>query len=52
MTDKDRTEFMLYLGQCTDQQVLGVLDKERAARRYDYEQLAWVEAQLRGLGDE
>lgn len=44
MTDRERREFEQYLRQCTDRQVLGVLDKERAAGRKDYVDLAKAEA--------
>lgn len=49
MTSKDRDEFIQYLRGITDQQVLGVLAKERAAGRSDYAQLAREEARKRGL---
>lgn len=49
MTSKDRDEFIQYLRQCTNQQVLGVLAKERAAGRHDYVVLALFEAGRRGL---
>jgi hypothetical protein len=49
MTTKDRNEFSGYLRQCTDQQVQGVYDKETAAGRRDYAQLAAREANRRGI---
>lgn len=33
MTREDRIDFQMYLRNCTDQQVYGVLEKERAAGR-------------------
>lgn len=49
MTKKDRAEFKGYLRQCTDNQVLGVLEKERNANRRDYAELAENEAERRNL---
>lgn len=43
------SDFRLYLRQCTDRQVYGVLDKERAAGREAYVQLALAELERRGL---
>lgn len=51
MTNRDRDEFKQYLRQCTDSQVLGVLAKERAARRRAYAALAKAEADRRRLAD-
>ena len=48
-TKQDREEFAQYLRQCTDSQVLGVLAKERAARRKAYITLAKQEVARRGL---
>jgi len=42
-------EFCGYLRQCTDRQVLGVLEKERNACRFDYAALAEAEAIRRNL---
>lgn len=50
LSASDIREFALYLIQCTDRQVLGVLDKERAAGREAYIELARQEAMRRGLG--
>lgn len=49
MTNQDKLEFKQYLRQCTDKQVLGVLEKERGAGREDYANLAEIEAARRGL---
>ena len=49
MTDQDKLEFQLYLNNCTDAQVGGVYEKEMAAGRVDYAQLAKEEAQQRGI---
>lgn len=49
MTEDDRREFKEYLRNCTDRQVYGVLEKEKAAGREDYAQLARDELQRRGL---
>ncbi len=49
MTAKDKSEFIGYLRQCTDRQVLGVLEKEKAAGRRAYAALARNEALRRGL---
>lgn len=49
MTEKDRVEFKAYLRACTDRQVYGVLEKEKAARRKDYAELAQNELERRGL---
>jgi hypothetical protein len=49
MTPQDRKEFAAYLKGCTDNQVLGVLEKEREAGRQDYAHLAELEASKRNL---
>lgn len=49
MTKKDREEFVAYLRACTDRQVYGVLEKERAAGRRAYVELAKAELERRGL---
>ncbi|WP_186214567.1 hypothetical protein [Burkholderia gladioli] len=49
MTSKDRQEFIQYLRNCTDNQVHGVLEKENAAGREDYAELAQAELERRGL---
>lgn len=49
MTKRDRTAFEQYLHQCTDRQVLGVLEKERNAGRSDFTGLAANEAARRNL---
>lgn len=51
MTTKDRREFQQYLRQCTDRQVIGVLEKEEQAARRDYAELARAEARSRGFND-
>lgn len=42
-------DFELYLCNCTDQQVLGVYEKELSAGRRHYAALARAEAVRRGL---
>lgn len=49
MTDQERKEFARYLRNCTDQQVVGVWEKERAAGRDDYAALAVAEAGRRDI---
>ncbi len=49
MTSQDRREFKEYLRNCTDNQVFGVLEKEKAAGRQDYADLAQDELERRGL---
>ena len=49
MTAQDEREFRGYLRQCSDRQVIGVYEKERAASRTDYMRLAEIEAARRGL---
>lgn len=49
MRASDRKDFVMYLERCTDRQVIGVLAKERAAKRWDYARLAKTEAQARKL---
>lgn len=49
MTEQDRQEFLAYLRACTDSQVRGVYEKELAANRKDYAQLAQREANERGI---
>ncbi|GBG14303.1 short-chain dehydrogenase [Novimethylophilus kurashikiensis] len=49
MTAKDRQEFKDYLKACTDRQVYGVLEKEKAANRQDYADLAQDELERRNL---
>ena len=48
MTDKDRSEFIAYLANCTLRQVEGVYEKEMDANRRDYAQLAADEMAKRG----
>jgi hypothetical protein len=52
MTNQDRHEFEGYLRQCTDRQVYGVLEKERAAGRRAYANLARAELARRNLSEE
>lgn len=49
MTNKDRNEFNAYLGNCTNRQVEGVLEKETTAGRTEYVELAKAEMERRGL---
>lgn len=49
MTGEDIREFTEYLRNCTDNQVVGVLEKERAAGRETYAVLAEAEAARRNL---
>ncbi len=49
MTQQDKEDFVLFLNHCTDQQVLGVYEKERNAGRRAYARLAREEAARRGL---
>lgn len=49
MTNDDRIEFKAYLRACTDKQVFGVLEKEQAANRQEYADLALDELERRGL---
>lgn len=49
MKKQDKEEFEQYLKQCTARQVQGVLEKEKAAGRKDYAELAEQELQRRGL---
>lgn len=50
MNAKEQREFEQYLRQCTDDQVLGVAEKELKANRRDYLKLAYAEMRRRGLG--
>lgn len=45
----DKADFNGYLRNCTDSQVRGVYEKERAANRRGFAQLAEEEAQRRGI---
>jgi hypothetical protein len=49
MSAQDRREFKDYLRNCTNNQVQGVLDKEKSAGRADYAELAENELERRGL---
>ena len=49
ISTQDKQDFAAYLATCTDQQVLGVYEKERNAGRRAYAKLARDEAQRRGL---
>ena len=49
MKNRDRLDFTRYLALCTDAQVRGVWEKEKAARRHDYARLATDEAEARGI---
>lgn len=45
----DLEDFAVYCLQCTDRQVLGVLEKEETAGRLAYARVARAEARRRGL---
>jgi hypothetical protein len=47
LTKQEREEFELYLQQCTDIQVHGVIEKESAAGRSQYVKLAKQELERR-----
>ncbi len=49
VSSSDRADFKMYLKQCTDAQVRGVYEKERAAGRAIYKELAILEAERRGI---
>jgi len=49
ISGKDIREFRLYLKQCTDRQVEGVFEREKAAGRETYMELARAEAEHRGI---
>ena len=49
LTKADKEDFQLYLRNCTDAQVWGVYEKERAARRVGYMRLAEEELKRRNL---
>lgn len=49
LSKKDTHEFNLYLQNCTNNQVFGVLEKEEDAGRSDYAELAQNELTRRGL---
>lgn len=49
MTQKDRDEFIAYLRNCTDRQVIGVYQKEKDAKRISYIRLAKAEMERRGI---
>lgn len=49
VTEADKADFRGYLKNCTDRQVLGVLEKEKKAGRRVYARLAREEAIHRGL---
>lgn len=49
LNKRDRKEFSQYLAQCTDDQVRGVYEKEKAAQRRAYSSLAKDEAAKRGI---
>lgn len=51
MNARDMREFADYLKQCTDKQVIGVLEREHNAGRGEYELLARLEAENRGFLD-
>ena len=49
MDANDAREFKAYLRNCTNNQVIAVYEKERAAHRRDYAALAEAEAERRKL---
>lgn len=49
ISQRERDDFAQYLRQCSDAQVQGVFEKERAARRQVYTNLARLEATRRGI---
>lgn len=49
MTAQEKANFKGYLHNCTDAQVQGVYDKEKAAGREDEMELALDEADRRGI---
>ncbi|MEX3983919.1 hypothetical protein AB4Y45_33580 [Paraburkholderia sp. EG287A] len=49
VTAQDKREFKAYLEGCTDNQVRGVLEKEKAAHRTAYVTLAKAEMAARNL---
>lgn len=49
ISQDDREDFRGYCRNCTDSQVLAVFDKEKAANRRVYAQIAREEAIKRGL---
>lgn len=50
MTQQEKREFREYLRNCTNRQVQGVYDKEKAANRHQEMELAIQEAERRGIG--
>lgn len=49
MTATERRDFAAYLRQCTDRQVAGVYEKEKAAGRDEETHLAELEAARRNI---
>lgn len=49
MTSQERKNFKEYLRNCTNAQVQGVYDKEKAAGREEEMELAIEEAERRGI---
>lgn len=49
MTKQERDNFKAYLRACSDNQVQGVYDKEKAANRSEEMELAVAEAERRGI---
>lgn len=49
MTRDERQDFIGYLRACTDHQLYGVLEKERAAKRTDEIDLTKAEMERRGI---
>jgi hypothetical protein len=50
LSAREIREFTAYLRNCTDAQVRGVYEKERAAGREPYVQLAFDESERREIG--
>lgn len=46
---KDKREFIAYLRQCTDSQVQGCYEKEKAAKRQKYANLCRLELAKRNM---
>lgn len=49
LTGREIEEFAAYLQHCSNAQVQGVYDKEKAAGREGYAALAVLEARVRGI---
>lgn len=49
MTPQDTEEFLMYLEACTDRQLEGVLEKEKAAGREEYATLTQKAIDIRRM---